>query len=221
VDVAWGLTSDAVSGHDTGDYSDPTTAVNQLGCLFTRTSSSPLTTSTRLYIERAVHLASSAKCKLCFLQAVNRSMNNVSSPFHRQIVLFSCVAHFSHVQKIPPDRASTSILFGSGHRGRGPPPVLRRWENQRMLTSWYCRHKNIGNIEEIWLKHIKLDGCTVWIVCNTVVGSKLSAICATVELSSNVFFKLNDLHFSTSVPATWKRCRYAVPARTVRKKASE
>jgi len=47
---------------------------------------------------------------------------------------------------------------------------------------------------------------------NTVFGSKRSAICATVELSYNVFFKWYDLHISTSVPAIWKRCRYAVPA---------
>jgi len=27
-------------------------------------------------------------------------------------------------------------FFGSGPRGRGPPAVLRRWENQRMLSSF-------------------------------------------------------------------------------------
>jgi len=40
---------------------------------------------------------------------------------------------------------------------------------------------------------------------NTVFGSKRSAICASVEMSYNVFFKLNDLHISTSVYATWKK----------------
>jgi len=28
------------------------------------------------------------------------------------------------------------ILFGSRPLGRGPPPVLLRWENQRMLSSF-------------------------------------------------------------------------------------
>ena len=56
-------------------------------------------------------------------------------------------------------------------------------------------------------RNIKLDGCIVWNAHNTVFGSKRSAICATVELSYNIFFKLNDLHISTSVPATWKRRR--------------
>jgi len=51
-------------------------------------------------------------------------------------------------------------------------------------------------------RNIKLDGCNVWNAHNTVFGSKRSAICATVELSYNIFFKLNDLHISTSVPAT-------------------
>jgi len=37
---------------------------------------------------------------------------------------------------------------------------------------------------------------------NAVFGSKRSAICVTVELSYNVFWKLNDLHISTPVPAT-------------------
>ena len=54
---------------------------------------------------------------------------------------------------------------------------------------------------------------------NTVFGSKCSAIFVTVERSYNVLFKLNDSHISTSVPATWKRCRYAVPGRIVGKKA--
>jgi len=40
---------------------------------------------------------------------------------------------------------------------------------------------------------------------NTVLGSKRLAFCATVELSYNVFLKLNHLHISTSVPATSTR----------------
>jgi len=61
----------------------------------------------------------------------------------------------------------------------------------------------------------KLDGCVVPNAHNTVFGSKRSAICATVELSYNVFFKLNDLHMS--IPATIHEkgagmpCRYTVP----------
>jgi len=50
--------------------------------------------------------------------------------------------------------------------------------------------------------HAELDGCIVSNAHNTVFGSKRSAICMTVELLYNVFFKLNDLHISTSVPAT-------------------
>jgi len=42
----------------------------------------------------------------------------------------------------------------------------------------------------------------LWNAHNTVFGLKSSAMCATVELSYNVFFKLNDLHISTYVPAT-------------------
>jgi len=46
--------------------------------------------------------------------------------------------------------------------------------------------------------------------------ARSAAICATVQLLYNVFFKLNDLHISTSVPATLKQ----VPVRcTIRKKA--
>jgi len=44
------------------------------------------------------------------------------------------------------------------------------------------------------------------------------AVCATVALSYNVFFKLNDLYISTFCTCNMKRCRYAVTARTVRKK---
>ena len=28
-------------------------------------------------------------------------------------------------------------FFGSGPRGRSPPQVLRKWENQRMLSSFF------------------------------------------------------------------------------------
>jgi len=45
--------------------------------------------------------------------------------------------------------------------------------------------------------------------------ARSAAICVTVQLLYNVFFKLNDLHISTSVPATLKQ----VPVcRTIRKK---
>jgi len=44
-------------------------------------------------------------------------------------------------------------------------------------------------------------------------SAQSAAICATVELSYNAFFKLNDLHVSTSCT-----CNMIVPARTVRKK---
>ena len=49
---------------------------------------------------------------------------------------------------------------------------------------------------------------------NTVFGSKRSVICATVEMSCDVFFKLNALHVSPSVPATRKTCR-GIVAKTV------
>ena len=45
----------------------------------------------------------------------------------------------------------------------------------------------------------------MWNAINTVFGKKRWAICATVEQSYTVFFKLSDLHISTSVPATLKR----------------
>jgi len=51
-----------------------------------------------------------------------------------------------------------------------------------------------------WLKWlIKLHGCIVWNAHNAVFGSKCLAICATVELSYNVFFKLS------------RRCSMEVP----------
>jgi len=37
----------------------------------------------------------------------------------------------------------------------------------------------------------------MWNARNIVFGSKCSAICATVELPYNVFFKLNYLHHGT------------------------
>jgi len=68
---------------------------------------------------------------------------------------------------------------------------------------------------------LKLDCCIVLNAHNTVFGSKRWAICATVDLSYNVFFKLNHLHISISVPATWKKVSVrCIPARTVRKKSS-
>ena len=39
-----------------------------------------------------------------------------------------------------------------------------------------------------------------------VFGAKCWAFCTIVELSYNVFFKLNDLHISTSVPASREKC---------------
>jgi len=49
------------------------------------------------------------------------------------------------------------------------------------------------------------------------------SICATVKLSYNVFFKLglNDLHSLHLYLQLEKRYRYAVPVRTVRRKALE
>ena len=44
-----------------------------------------------------------------------------------------------------------------------------------------------------------IDACIVWNAHNTVFDSKRSAFFATVELSYNVFFKLNDLHISASL----------------------
>jgi len=53
-----------------------------------------------------------------------------------------------------------------------------------------------------WMIFWQLHGCIVWNAHNTVFGS---AICATVKQLYNVFFKLNDLHIFTSVPATCKK----------------
>jgi len=54
-------------------------------------------------------------------------------------------------------------------------------------------------LAQIWYEE---HGCIVLTAHYTVFGSKRPAIFATAELSSNVFFKLNDLHISTTVPAT-------------------
>jgi len=61
-----------------------------------------------------------------------------------------------------------------------------------------------SNVVQQW-RYVELDGCILLNTHNTVFGSKLSAIYATVKLSYNVFFKLNDLLISTSVPATWRK----------------
>ena len=45
-------------------------------------------------------------------------------------------------------------FFGSGLRGLGPPPVLRRWENQRMLSSWYT--KFCANFTSYYYKFLQL-----------------------------------------------------------------
>ena len=41
------------------------------------------------------------------------------------------------------------------------------------------------------IPYFKLDGRIVWDAHNIALGSKRSAICATVEVSYNVFFRLN------------------------------
>ena len=46
------------------------------------------------------------------------------------------------------------------------------------------------------------------------------SIFVTVELSYNVFFKLNDLHVYICACNMKKRCHYAVPGRTIRKKGT-
>jgi len=65
-----------------------------------------------------------------------------------------------------------------------------------------CQLFNVTNSR--WVKtKIELDGCTVWIGMPTIQYLAQSAQ-LSVRLSY-IFFKLNDLHISTSVPATWKK----------------
>ena len=57
----------------------------------------------------------------------------------------------------------------------------------------------------IYLSHKQLDGSIVWNGMLTIqYSARSAAICTTVGLSYNVFFKLNDLHDSlrTAVPVT-------------------
>jgi len=55
------------------------------------------------------------------------------------------------------------------------------------------------SVEDLISELLILDGCIVWNAHNTVFGSKHSAISNhAVDVSFNVFCKLNDLHISTA-----------------------
>jgi len=58
------------------------------------------------------------------------------------------------------------------------------------LILWTCIENLAGNKSLCSCDY----GYIVWNAHNTVFDSKRSAICVTVKLSYNVFFKLNDLH---------------------------
>ena len=52
-------------------------------------------------------------------------------------------------------RTSCGIPFGSGPRERGPPAVLRRWENQRMVSSYELgTYMTTGDLEQDLRSHI-------------------------------------------------------------------
>jgi len=51
-------------------------------------------------------------------------------------------------------RTSCGIPFGNGPREHGPPPVLRRWENQRMVSSYELgTYMTTGDLEQDLRSH--------------------------------------------------------------------
>ena len=63
--------------------------------------------------------------------------------------------------------------------------VERYWSQVAVL----CTSHGKPTLRRKVLLKRKLDGCIVWSAHNTVFGSKRSDICATAELSYNIFFK--------------------------------
>jgi len=75
------------------------------------------------------------------------------------------------------------------------------------MRPWECRQRNTRcdrdkTVETRWLYCVECPQYSIRL-------EALGCLC-DVELSCNVFFKINDLHISTFVPATWKE-RHVLP----------